>query len=239
MQHDQPVRYEDVTGVKSRVSWGAVMGGSVVTLASYLLFSLLLAGLGLAISEAGADGTKVGLGTVLVGVFCMGLALFAGGWVTTQLTAGETKCESVVYGILTWATVTALSLYVVGMGVRAGYHGLVGAAYAAQAASPELTQDNWEVTARRAGLPQAKIDELQAKRDRTVEDVKKAIDDPDKRAEYREAARKTAMMSTWTALVGTLLAMGCAIAGALVGSGPEFRLIAASRVRHQEVVMSK
>ena len=69
MQHEpQQVRYEDVAGVKSRVSWGAVMGGSVVTLASYLLFSLLLAGMGLAIAEAGADGRNVELGTVLVGV---------------------------------------------------------------------------------------------------------------------------------------------------------------------------
>ena len=130
MQHEpQQVRYEDVAGVKSRVSWGAVMGGSVVTLASYLLFSLLLAGMGLAISEAGADGRNVALGTVLVGVFCMALALFAGGWVTTQMTAGETKCESVIYGILTWATVTAISLATVGMGMRAGYHGLLGAAF--------------------------------------------------------------------------------------------------------------
>ena len=171
MNHEpQQVRYEDVTGVKSRVSWGAVMGGSVVTLASYLLFSLLLAGLGLAISDSGIDGKGLGLGTVLVGVFCMGLALFAGGWVTTQLTAGETKCESVVYGILTWATVTALSLFVVGMGVRAGYHGLLGAAYVAQSANPEITQDNWEVTARRSGVSQAKIDEL--KRDYSPEKVK-------------------------------------------------------------------
>jgi len=68
MNHEQqPVRYEDVTGLKSRFSWGAIMGGSVVTLASYLLFSLLLAGLGLTISDAGFDGRDIGLGTVLVG----------------------------------------------------------------------------------------------------------------------------------------------------------------------------
>jgi hypothetical protein len=236
MQHDQQVRYEDVAGVKSRVSWGAVMGGSVVTLASYLLFSLLLAGIGLKISEAGANGSNLGLGTVLVGVFCMGLALFAGGWVTTQLTAGETKCESVVYGILTWATVTAISLYIVGMGVRAGYHGLLDAAYVAQSADPEITKDNWELVARRSGVSLERIKELRSNPNRSVEDVQKAIDDPGN----RENARKAIMMSIWTALVGTLLAMGCAIAGALVGSGPEFRLIPASRgVRHQEVVMTK
>jgi len=163
MKHEpQPVRYEDVAGVKSRVSWGAVMGGSVVTLASYLLFSLLLAGLGLAISDANSNIRDVGLGTVLVGVFCMGLALFVGGWVTTQMTAGETKCESVIYGILTWATVTALSLGAVGMGVKAGYHGLLGAAYVAQASNPDITADNWEAIARRAGFSQERINDLKA-----------------------------------------------------------------------------
>ena len=239
MQHEQPVHYEDVAGVKSRVSWGAVMAGSVVTLAAYLLFSLLLAGLGLAISDSGIDGRSVGLGTVLVGVFCMGLALFAGGWVTTQLTAGETKCESIVYGILTWATVTAISLYMVGWGVSAGYHGLLGAAYATQALHPEITQDNWELTARRGGVPDDKIADIKSRSksgwtaDRTQE-VQDAINDP----VNRENAKKATMMTIWTALVGTILAIGCAIAGAIVGSGPEFRLIPTTRNR-QQVVMNR
>ena len=233
MQHEQPVRYEDVAGVKSRVSWGAVMAGSVVTLAAYLLFSLLVAGIGLAISHSDTPGKDIGLGTVLVGVFCMGLALFAGGWTTTQLTAGETKAESVIYGLLTWATVTAISLYMVGMGVRAGYHGLIGAAYVAQAANPDVTMDNWEVTARRAGVEQSKIDAF--KKTATTESVKAEYDT----AENREIAKKYTMMSIWTALVGTILAIGSAVAGALVGSGPEFRLIPTTRHRQQEVVMNR
>jgi len=164
----------------------------------------------------------------------MGLALFAGGWVTTQLTAGETKCESVVYGILTWATVTALSLYAVGMGVRAGYHGLLGSAYIAQSANPEISQDTWEVIARRSGVSQAKIDEVR-REGYSPEKVKELINDP----ENREAARKAAMMSIWTALVGTILAIACAVGGALVGSGPEFRLIPTTRVRQQEVALTR
>lgn len=233
MQHEQPVHYEDVAGVKSRVSWGAVLAGSVVTLASYLLFSLLLAGIGLAIAEPGTDGRAVGMGTILVGVFCMGLSLFAGGWVTTQLTAGETKSESIVYGILTWATVTAASLFMVGWGVSAGYHGLLGAAYATQSLRPEITQDNWEVTARRAGVSNEDIAKLKDKW--SVENVKAAIENDDN----RQRARKATMMSIWTALVGTILAIGCAIAGAIVGSGPEFRLIPMTRRRQQEVAMTR
>ena len=209
------------------------MGGSVVTLASYLLFSLLLAGMGLAISDAGLEGGSVALGTVLVGVFCMGLALFAGGWVTTQMTAGETKCESVIYGILTWSTVTAISLATVGMGISAGYHGLLGAAYVAQSTNPEITKDNWEVVARRNGVSKEKIAEL--KSDWNAERVREEIRNP----ENREATRKAAMMATWTALVGTLLGMAAAIGGALVGSGPEFRLIQNRAVRQQEAVLTR
>ena len=238
MNHQtQPVRYEDVAGVKSRVSWGAVMGGSVVTLAAYLLFSLLLAGTGLAISNAGHDGGSVALGTVLVGVFCMGLALFAGGWVATQMTAGETKFESVIYGILTWSTVTALSLVTVGMGIRAGYHGLLGAAYVAQSTNPpDITKDNGEAVARRYGVSKEKIAEFKNdKGEFNAERVRDEINNP----ENQEAARKAAMMATWTALVGTLLGMAAAIGGALVGSGPEFRLLQHRVVRQQEAVLTR
>jgi len=225
MKHEQAVRYEDVAGVKSRVSWGAIIAGSVVTLASYLVLSLLLAGVGLSITEAGANGRNVGLGTVLAGVFCMGLALFAGGWVATQMTAGETWCESVVYGILTWATVTALSVGMVGMGARAGYHGLLNATYVAQ----NNTNQSWETLARRAGVSQEQIDKV--KENTTPEKVGEAVNDP----ENQENARKALMIATWTTLVATILGASCAVAGALVGSGPQFRLIPSTRVRREEV----
>jgi len=47
------------------------------------------------------------------------------------------------------------------------------------------------------------------------------------------------MMTIWTALVGTILAIACAVGGALVGSGPEFRLIPTTRVRHEEAVLNR
>jgi hypothetical protein len=67
------------------------------------------------------------------------LSLFVGGWVSTQMTAGESEREAVLYGILTWALVVGFSLAIVGMGARAGYFALVGGSMIASQ-SPALQQ---------------------------------------------------------------------------------------------------
>ena len=157
MTDNREVRFEDVVGLKSRISWGAVIAGSVVALAVYLLLTLFFTGLGLSLSEAGVRQGVIGTGAIICGIVSIVVALFCGGYVTTQLTAGETKQEAVIHGVLTWATVTGLSLFLVAMGVRAGYNAALGAAYAANATDDRF-RPNWEQAARDAGVPQADID---------------------------------------------------------------------------------
>jgi|SRR5579883_1352547 len=224
MTDNREVRFEDVVGLKSRISWGAVVAGSAVAFAVYLLLTLFFTGLGLSLSEAGVRQGVIGTGAVIAGILSIVVALFCGGCVTTQLTAGETRNEAVIHGVLTWATVTGLSLFMVGMGVRAGYSAALGAAYASNSADDRY-RPNWEQAARDAGVPQDQID--RARQSIQPENVRRNLQDP----QLQETARANAATAAWITLAGTLLAMGAAIGGAIFGSGPRFRLVTPVAVR--------
>jgi len=224
MTDNREVRVEDVVGLKSRISWGAVIAGSVVAFAVYLIFTLFFMGVGLSLSEAGVRDGVIGTGAAIAGVLSIVIALFCGGCVTTQLTAGETKNEAIIHGVLTWATVTGLSLFMVAMGVRAGYNAALGAAYAANATDNRYHPD-WEQSARDAGVSQAQIDS--AKQSIRPDNIRQRLQDP----QFQDATKNNAMAAAWITLAGTLLAMGAAIGGALAGSGPRFRFLAPVTVR--------
>jgi hypothetical protein len=211
------VGVEDLVPVRSRISWGAVLAGAVIALAVNLLLTLFAGAIGLSLSDAGLRaGTWTALG-VISAVVCIGAALFLGGWVTTQAAVGENKTEAVIHGVLMWGVFFAATLWMVGMGVRAGYNALVGAAYAAQVANPGV--QNWEELAQRAGVPQADID--RARNAARPENIGAQTRDP----QNQEAAKDRATAVAWWALGGMLLSIIAAVAGALVGAGPTFRLI--------------
>ncbi|MFO0850544.1 MAG: hypothetical protein U0871_18595 [Gemmataceae bacterium] len=215
---DREVRFEDVAGLQSRVSWGAIIAGSVIALAVYMLLALFFAGLGLALTEAGVRaGTATNI-AVVCSVISWVAALFCGGCVTTQLTAGETRREAWIHGVLTWAAVTALTLMMVGMGLRGGYNALLGAALVGSNVTDANGQTNWEQAARQAGVPQERIDQI--KQGLRPENIREQANNP----ETRQDVRQGALVATWATFAGTLLSIGAAILGALAGMGPTFRL---------------
>lgn len=227
----QPVHYEDLVGVRSRIAWGAVIAGSVVAVAGYLVLTFFFAAVGLSLTEAGirSEGAALG-GAAAAALVTIVVSLFLGGWVATQLTAGETHREAIIYGVLTWAVVTGFSLMVVGMGVRAGYFALVSTTMVAQ--NSPAAQQSWEQSARDAGVSQERID--QVKKDVNPDKAKAVANDP----ANQERARETAIAVAWASLAGTLLSIAAAIAGALTGAGPTFRLFPAA-ARRQEIIIAR
>jgi len=212
----------DLVGVKSRVSWSAILAGTVIAIACYFLLTLLFAAIGLSLTEAGVRGNAVGWGAIVAMILTLVVSLFLGGWVSSHLTAGETSSESAIYGLLTWASVMGVSLLLVGMGVRAGYFAVVGGSV--------MVQNNerippWEDLARQAGVPQQRIDEW------------KTAADPTRAAEVvaanQERTREAAMAGAWLALVGTMLSMAAAVSGAMIGRGATFRLFPVAVVRRE------
>lgn len=218
MTTDRTVRLEDVAGLRSRISWGAVIAGSVVALAVYLVLALFCAAVGLSVSDAEIRAGTLTNGALIAAAVCMIVALLAGGCVTTQLTAGETQTEAVIHGVLTWATVTALSMMMVSSGVKAGYNAMLGAATASDHAGVTANR-SMDERLRAAGVSQEQIDRIN--QGTTVEGMRAAANDP----ANREQAREMATRAAWYALGGTLLSIGAAIGGAIFGSGPRFRLI--------------
>ena len=110
----------DLLGVKSRVSWGAILAGSVVALAVYFVFTLLFGALGITLTGTNMDRDSIGTGVLIAMLLSIIVALFLGGWVSSQLTAGENRQEAVLYGLLTWATVTALAVFMAASVASAG-----------------------------------------------------------------------------------------------------------------------
>ena len=61
MAVDSAVHAEDLVPVRSRISWGAIVAGSVLALALYFLLTLLGGAVGLSVSDK-FDGRNIGTG---------------------------------------------------------------------------------------------------------------------------------------------------------------------------------
>jgi len=228
MAHEtQPVQYEDMVGVRSRICWGAVLGGAVIALACSLVITFFYAAVGLSLKDADLRSETIGIGAIVAAVSTIVVSLFVGGWATTQLTAGETQKEAVLYGVITWAVVTAVSLGLVGMGVRAGYFAVVGGTMVAQNADPAGTR-NWESTLRDSGVSQATIDSV--RREGNADRL---------RAEANDAANQRAVVAAaWIGFISTMLSIGAAIGGSVVGCGPSFRLFPVA-ARRTDIIIAR
>jgi hypothetical protein len=223
-----PVKLEDVAGVRSRISWSAVVAGAVFAIAANLVFTMFFAAIGLTLTETDVRTNAINTGALIAVLLGMLASLFIGGWVTAQLTAGETEREAILYGILTWAAVVAISVALVGMSVRAGYFALVGGAVVVQQSPAAQNANNWEQAMRNAGATQQQIDSVRAGLDPNR--ARQVANDP----QAQERAREAAIAASWAALVGVLLSMATAIGGSVAGRGPNFRLFPTARVQAVE-----
>ncbi len=217
MADNVTVQPEDLFPVRSRVSWGSIFAGAVVALATWLVLTLLGGVLGLAVSDDVREGT-LATGAGIWAVASTIIALFLGGLVTSQCAVGENKVEAAVHGIIMWGVVLAMILWLVSSGMRTGFSAMWGLSSFSNAAFRGA--DDWETAARRAGVPPEVITEGRRRAEAVSADARRMAEDP----AARQAAIDYATRATGYALLGTLLSMAAAVVGALVGSGPTFRL---------------
>ncbi len=117
----------DVLGVKSRVSWGALTAGAMVALSLYIILSML--GVALGIEAAVRRGsTQLGTASAIYAIVVLLVAMFFGGWATSRLAVGETKMEAILYGLILWGVLFLGMIWMVGIGLRAGFGGIVSIA---------------------------------------------------------------------------------------------------------------
>lgn len=141
--------------VRSRISWGAILAGVAVALAVYTLLIALGVAVGMSVSDD-VNLRSLGTGAGVWGFISLLVSLFTGGWVTTQVTAGETRTEAVLYGVVLWATTSVLLLWLTANGVQAGMNatiaarGMSGANQAVMSADQEFTPEDQRVAFERA-----------------------------------------------------------------------------------------
>jgi hypothetical protein len=216
---DEPVRPEahDLRSVGSRVSWQAVGAGVVVALAASALLTALAAAIGLSTFDQARPRTVTIIAGVLW-VFITIVSMLAGGYVATRMTTRETTLESIILGTLVWGTTLALAA----MGLGAGTGLALNATRTAQSVAegrPFWRNLNWTDE-------QARQFEGLTAPERVRAELK--LDDEASRR-YEEARRNaeevantaTPQMTAWWVFTGMALSLSAAIAGALLGCGPE------------------
>ena len=195
-----------LNAVRSRVSWGAIMGGATIALAVYFLLSLLGLAIGLSVS-GDVDRDNLTTGAAIWSFVSLVIALFFGGWVTTQCTAGESRTEAVLYGMIVWAVTSSLLVALAANGLRLGYQGVLAASdNGAMNRAPDLAT-RVDQAGREVGLSDEVLEDFQAAL---------ARGDGPQAANAREV-RDTANAASWWAFGGAIISMLAAIAGALVG----------------------
>lgn len=102
--------------VFKRISWGAVLAGTVIALVSQLLLTLLGLGIGLGTVDPVEEANPMaGLGTasVIWWSVSMLISLFIGGWCAGRLAGMPKSSDSTLHGVLAFCLFTLLSFYLV------------------------------------------------------------------------------------------------------------------------------
>ena len=200
-------RAEDLLPVGSRVSWGAIFAGAMVALALYLLFSVLGTAIGLTVSRQ-VEADELGTGAAIYAILVNLIALFVGGWVTSQCAVGENKLEAAVYGVILWGVVFAILLWLMVSGVRMGFNAVINEA-SGNPSAPQITSDGLRSVGIGPGQTQASGAPSQPQTaGGAPTDLRSVASDP-----------RTVQAAWWT-FAGILLSMMAAVGGALAGSGP-------------------
>lgn len=228
-----PINAEDVTPVRTRISWGAVLAGAVIAFSLHFLLSILGAAVGLSMRDQ-VDPQNLKFSVAGYAIFVTALSLFAGGYVASLLTVGENTSESLLYGVLVWAVVFAGMVGVAAGGVRTGLGAMTNVASASRPVIDTTTSADWEAAARRAGVPQDRIEDWKQRAKDAPAAARQAVEDPQNQAAAADAAARV----SWYAFFGTWISMLAAAFGGYVGAGPAIRILTvrASTVRQPVTV---
>ena len=116
-------RAEDLVSVGTRISWGAILGGSLVALAIYMMLTVLGAAVGLAISDRVRPTTLHTAASVWV-IITLSAAVFVGAIMTSLFTVGENKVEAIFCGVIMWALLLVLLMMLGAAGFGSGLVGM-------------------------------------------------------------------------------------------------------------------
>lgn len=124
---DRPV----ATAGLRRISWGAIIAGTILILVFQLLLALLGLGIGLAtVDPASNDTPSLATFSSASGIWALLtvlLATFAGAYAAARFAGTPSRRDGALHGITTWATATLVAVYVLSTSAT----GLVSTAFGA------------------------------------------------------------------------------------------------------------
>jgi hypothetical protein len=208
----------DLVGVRSRVSWGAIAAGAMVSLTIYIVLTMVGVALGIEMAVRGT-GTDLGAGAAIYSIVVLLLAMFFGGWATSRLAVGESKLEAVLYGLILWGVLFMGMVWLLGSGMRTGFGALFGAASGVYTTEEgRIDYDRVARDLKRAGVEDATVDKYRGYYER-VRDNPAGAADVGRELGGDAAARQMARQASWWSTGGILVSLATVIFGSLVGSG--------------------
>ena len=117
-------------GLLRRISWSAVIAGTVMAFGVQFLLGLLGLAIGAAVLDPAdlASAESWGIGTGLYTVVSQIISLIIGGFVAARLAGIPRETTSLIHGALVWATVSLATFYFVASGATTLIGGLGSAA---------------------------------------------------------------------------------------------------------------
>jgi len=210
------VETQDVVSVGSRVSWGAVFAGAVVALTLCLFLSVLGGALGLTVLDhTNTREESVATGAGIWTIASLLIALFVGGLVTSRTTVGERKGEALMYGVLVWSASLAMMAAIGAAGTSgffafSNYLSRAGGVVTQPQMQQSVTLAQAQADLGKGPLTQEGLDRLSQRLNRT--------------ADVANSTHLTRTAAAWWAFAGIGFSLFAAIAGALIGAGPELVL---------------
>jgi hypothetical protein len=228
----------DVTAGWSRVRWGAVFAGVLITIVTQMLLALLGLAIGFTAVDPreGAPGTGLGWGAAIWGALSLVVSLFLGAWLAGRVSGVLRRADGALNGVLVWAVSLVAMVYFVSTGVTSLVGNLFGAVggtaqVAGTAAGQSAGRGEDPVRRARQAARDAGVDV-----DRVERQARQAVEQARQTAreigqsgtpanqEAREAAAKAtgyAATGAWSLLVAALLGLGVSAFGGASGAGPD------------------
>jgi len=208
----------DLIGVRSRVSWGAITAGAMISLTIYIVLTMVGVALGIELAVRGS-ADRVGAGAAIYSIVVLLLAMFFGGWATSRLAVGESKLEAVLYGLILWGVLFMGMVWLLATGMRTGFGALFGTASGVYATNDgRVDYDRVARDLKQAGVDDATVDKYRSYYDR-IRTSPPAAADVSRELGGDAAAREAARMASWWTAGGILVSLATVILGSLVGSG--------------------
>lgn len=120
-------------GYRRRISWGAIIAGTVAALSVQLLLTLLGIAVGLwAVPAAGSEFLQeIGIGAAIWALLSFIIALYIGGWIAGRTSGLGSKLDGLLEGFMVWGLVTVVTFMLLNTavgGIVGGAAGLAGQA---------------------------------------------------------------------------------------------------------------